>query len=194
MKKLIVIEGLDKVGKTTLLNKLKQSWFAEKSVFFNFPSSDFQYLRDLTKDFENTTPYIRDLAHALSHGLTYLEIEKIKNFVDYIICDRYFYSSWVYSDWERMSMIEYKWMDPVPPIPDVFVYMYSNKGYPDFANTRDNQDPNDSMSLEKRNEFHKKYLDVCNLLKFDDTCKVYELCVDLKTPNDVYHEVLRTIF
>jgi len=199
MKKFIVIEGLDKVGKSTLIENLKKSWFASKSAFFNFPSSDFSYLRNLTKDFENTTQYVRDLAHALSHGLTYIEIKKIKNSVDYIICDRYFYSSLIYSDWHRQLDMEFMWMDPSPPKPDVIIYLYSDKGYPDFASTRGDDDPNDSMPLEKRQELHEEYLHLFSektMYSFyeNENLIVNLICVDGKTPNDVFHETLRTIF
>ena len=192
MKKLIVIEGLDKVGKTTLVLNLKDR-FQEGAAFFNFPSSEFSYLRNLTKDFENTTPYLRDLAHALSHGLTYLEIEKIKDSVDYVICDRYYFSSFVYSNKHRMEKIEYDWMDPEPLIPDIFIYLYSEKGYSDFADSRDDVDPNDSMSVEKRNEFHENYLKLVNSNEEQFGKERVLICVDGLTPADVYYTVLNKI-
>lgn len=188
---LVVIEGLDKVGKTTLISKLiDHPEFAENVAFYNFPSFKFKYLRDLTKDFENTTPYLRDLAHALSHGLTYIDMEKFLPHYRWVICDRYYYSSFVYSNESIMSKIERDWMSPSPPIPKYIFYMYSDKGYPDFANSRDDEDPNDSMSPKIRKSFHKKYIKLFEKLEKTQGSIFIRLCVDNKSPEDILKEVL----
>ncbi len=192
MKKLVVIEGLDKVGKTTLVEKLKNSELSAK--FFNFPSSEYPYLRALTKDFENTSHYIRDLCHAVTHGLTYVEIEKIKDSVDYVICDRYWYSSLVYSDPTRMEFVENLWMEPKPPIPDLIVYMYSGQDYPSFATSRDDKDPNDSMTGEQRRSIHENYIKTFLRLSEENENLIFlSICVDNRTPEEIFDVILRNI-
>lgn len=188
---LVVIEGLDKVGKSTLIHNLScHSPREHDSAFYNFPSFYFPYLREISKDFENTTPYIRDLAHALSHGLTYLHMEQNLPTKKWVICDRYYYSSLVYSKDKIMDKIERVWMNPSPPIPKYIFYMYSDKGYPDFANSRDNEDPNDSMSPKIRKSFHRRYIKLFEKLEKTQGSIFIRLCVDNKSPEDILKEVL----
>lgn len=185
---LIVIEGLDKVGKSTLISNLQSHPVFGDSSFYNFPSFKFDYLRKLTKDFENTTAYLRDLSHALSHGLTYLDMEQYLRKPNWVVCDRYYYSSLVYSDPRKMNKIEKLWMEPSPPIPKIIFYMYSEHPYPAFASSREDEDPNDSMTAKHRKAIHKRYIKLFTELEKSQGSHFIKICVDDKTPEQILTE------
>jgi thymidylate kinase len=104
MKPVIVIVGLDKVGKTTIAKEvaLRAHYYYE-----TFPTKKLPELRNLAKANEigvmghviTISPWSRMLAHALSHSLTYdlhrqlLETSTVRG----LLCDRYWFCNVAYT-------------------------------------------------------------------------------------------------
>jgi thymidylate kinase len=146
VKPIIVFEGLDKVGKTSLAQ-----WLSRKFdlVYDNFPSSNFPLLRYAGKHdhievvdddgFElfrvKTTLWSRALSHALTHSLSY-DWYRSKcedpNFRG-VVWDRYWYSAYAYNraigglNVDVLLEIERIWNNPL--VPDLVIFVHSKSPF-----------------------------------------------------------------
>lgn len=184
--KIIVIDGMDGVGKHTqcnlLIEKLKEQ--GKKVVSFSFPnyesdSSYFikKYLGGEYKDINN--PYITSLFYSIDRGITFAR--EIKSYYDQgyiIILDRYYLSNVLYqlhnleTYSDKMTYIQYLGIVEVEgcklPIPDLSIILYA---LPEVSNRLINERYNNDDSKRDINEnIHTQNL-IFNNIAFLDKYK-----------------------
>lgn len=95
-KKIIAIEGLDGVGKTTYFNELKKDPQYERALFIHFPTEDSEaYRLRKTPDYEVSEEELQVLMleNIIKKTIEFLE----DNTHEVMICDRFLFSNFVYS-------------------------------------------------------------------------------------------------
>ena len=95
-KKIIAIEGLDGVGKTTYFNELKKDPQYEGALFIHFPTEDSEaYRLRKTPDYEVSEEELQVLMleNIIKKTIEFLE----DNTHEVMICDRFLFSNYVYS-------------------------------------------------------------------------------------------------
>lgn len=140
----IVVVGLDKVGKTTLA---RSTAFKGEMGYDNFPSSNFPLLRTIGKaslvEYEERetrkrlefipTAWSRALSHALAHSLTYDIFRYRQKHSDFkgMVYDRFWYCNYAYGKEflspEQLSLLmEIEENANNPIIPDIIFQIKSN--------------------------------------------------------------------
>ena len=66
--------------------------------------------------------------------------------------------------------------------------MYSEHPYPAFASSREDEDPNDSMTAKHRKAIHKRYIKLFTELEKSQGSHFIKICVDDKTPEQILTE------
>ncbi len=126
-KKFIVLEGLDRSGKTTVSKILAQK--IHNSVIFAFPNRNSQSGKLLNNILKDNKEYIdKHELHLLFSANRYHEMQNISQALktNHVICDRYFYSGTAYS---VANNLDYEWCELVDKYllkPDVIFFIDIN--------------------------------------------------------------------
>lgn len=162
--KIIVFEGADKLGKSTLIKLLSLYLSRTTEVpckIFTFPNrQDHMYLVKVTKDPESTIQQ-KILSHALSHALTYPMILNHTVSNGLALCDRYWFSNLVYPPVLNNMSSEVVWSVEhtlvQPPTPHLTVFFLSDTLYPKFSSNRQDTDALDKLAPQDRKKITLKY-------------------------------------
>jgi len=162
--KLIVFEGADKLGKSTLVKLFSHALKTVTNVssrVFTFPNKqDHMNLVKITR-LPNATIQQKILSHALSHALTYPMILEHIAQQGVALCDRYWFSNLVYPTTlnnipeELIWSVEYKLIQP--PTPHLTVFFVDSNLYPKFSSERENIDELDNLKIQDRKRILLKY-------------------------------------
>lgn len=135
--RLIVLEGIDNIGKTAtrnlLVSRLESEGYPIEGM--EFPFKGFDALRSIGKS-DRSTDMERFLSHALSHSMTYPLIQEKLEQGKIVILDRYWYSALAYST--TFSSLEYSFIRDLEKVrlqplqPDLVVYLHSDGVDPKF--------------------------------------------------------------
>ena len=167
---LIILEGVDNIGKTATRDKLISRFEAEgiPAEGMEFPYRGFMFLRKTSKD-KRATHYERFLSHCLSHSMTYPLIEEALEDGKIVILDRYWYSNLAYAP--TFAGIPYDYVKDLegvklqPLIPDMVIYLHSSGIYPKFHKQAqiksDKDDAFDDASKRLRGQLIRAYEYVC---------------------------------
>jgi thymidylate kinase len=190
--KIIVFEGADKLGKSTLIKLfsyyLNHQSSAVNTKVFSFPNrEDHLYLVRLTKDPESTIQQ-KILSHALSHALTYPMILNHVLANGLALCDRYWYSNLVYPTTLHNVSPDLIWSvehDLVnPPTPHLTVFFLSDNMYPSFSQSRENTDELDRLELQDRKKILLKYEEMYHSFSSSNSKRVTQHCIAFQVYND----------
>lgn len=103
--KAILFEAPDNVGKTTVMDKVSQLMTKNKCIYNSIhqPSGTnvVGYLRDEVKYNMSYNPFERQLLHTISH--THDLYTEFRKYFEYVLMDRSFISTMVYSKFINMS-------------------------------------------------------------------------------------------
>lgn len=135
--KLIILEGIDNIGKTATRDLLVSRMHSEGYPIegMEFPFKGFDALRSIGKS-SRSTDMERFLSHALSHSMTYPLIQEKLEQGKIVILDRYWYSALAYST--TFSSLDYNFIRDLekvrlhPVQPDLVIYLHSNGVHPNF--------------------------------------------------------------
>lgn len=157
--KIINIEGIDGVGKTTIINKLKYD--NPEYIVISFP------------DYTTTTGKLLKSSHDYSYLERYelylknrLEKKVLLNHYRYqgrtVILDRYVFSSYAYNflndKEERSKVIDNEFNFYNLPLPDMVIYLYSDiSSINDVLSRRLNNDANDMLDINIKSQILEIY-------------------------------------
>lgn len=155
--KLVVFEGIDGVGKTTICHLLRDALWREKQI----RAVIFEDVEDLKSGFNSIKPFVKKHVPIQGSLLFYLSsaiyksvfIKKLLR-TSWVICDRYVYSTLAYHrvkgadtkfvDWQRVPIV----------MPDyAFLIIVADKNRLRRVKMRKESTPKDLMRKTKRNHF-----------------------------------------
>lgn len=147
----VVVEGLDASGKSTAIQHLQKNLTNEgfKVLVTSQPWDGFDLNPD---DFNNKYDYFK--ANRNAH-INY--IEQMQDEYDFIICDRYINSSYVYQYEKKHEIIK---DNEILIQPDILIFL--DASYSVRENNlafRKNNDANDYLSLENHKDYRNRYYD-----------------------------------
>lgn len=165
---LIVVEGVDNVGKTTLINSLVRDnvpLIKFSTVAMPVLSSD-----DITKDIkrvmmghDNLDGHTRLMLNAASIRHTVeCYVKPLLEMGTSVILDRYAYSTMAYQSLEGVSVdliFDTLFNDMKIPIPDVIIYLDTDRPL-NVSRDEGVKDPYDHMAIEQRNKLRDRYGEV----------------------------------
>ena len=187
--KLIIIEGGENVGKTTLVNKLKEK-YGDRIHYAKFPSSELMdlYKNVVTMDDDSVTKTFDFIVDLITE-----EYEELKN-KDIVLIDRFHLSTLVYQGTGEIDGIDgmillnygYLYEDLNITKNDVKTFILT-KQYP--VNTKEKRTEAQKQNDENAEKINEKYMKlIMNLDLYSDlgTYKVYSEKDYVVTPKYIY--------
>lgn len=169
---LIVLEGLDGVGKSLQTNLLKERLSETRCISYHFPRHGEPPFGDLVSLFlegklgniQNINPYLIALLFACDQFSLASQIKKNQNKT--VVLDRYYYSNIAYQAAKFHNLAErkefYLWLDKVIecfdlPEPDIVFYLEASEHLllSNFAKQRTDKYENDRIFQQKVKEEYK---------------------------------------
>lgn len=214
MKKLIVIEGIDGIGKTTQYNLLKNKLsISNKIVTHHFPSYGedqailiTKYLNGEFGDIKSLSPYFINSLYAIDRSVTWNKLLKEKYGKEIILLDRYTTSSLIYQsalidDIEEKKkfidfILDYEYNKLGLPKPDCVIFLYAS--FDLICKLRNERISNDGVLNdihEKDIKYMKKVYDnalfVADYLNFN---KINCSCNnEMKSIEEIHDEICKII-
>ncbi|CCE63831.1 hypothetical protein TPHA_0F03510 [Tetrapisispora phaffii CBS 4417] len=171
--KLILLEGLDRTGKTTqcerLVDILKETMKIEKVKQFKFPNRENEIGKLINGYLTNSSNSLSDQAiHLLFSANRWESINEIKNLLNegyYVILDRYVYSGVAYSLAKEVEGMDIDWClncDKGLIKPDLTIFLTNDKTNKDREGFGDERYEKIAFQLKVKEKFFEIFTKIDN--------------------------------